>query len=524
MSLVFSGCVQDVTPSKPSKQKVRKVVEVKPLPVKPVADTTPPVFADGAMITKSVNENQISAITLNASDETSAVSYSIVGGDSALFKLNSQTGKVTFLKAPDYESIPTKHSYIFAAIAKDKAHNESSQTVIINVLDVKEVALNKPPVAHAGNNQSVKKGTTVTLDASLSRGDKGIKSCVWSEGKRKLSTKKHFEISTLSVGTHKITLKITDKKGKIARDTVIVNVNEPLNQIPKAFSQSLRVGENQKLSIFLVGKDKDKDKLTYSIVTNPLHGSLSGKAPHLIYTPTSAKSGKDEFSFTVSDGKATSATAKIRIKIIAIKTKGILKNGVTYNTVKSPYTGKLWLDRNLGASRVCTAFDDVACYGNYYQWGRNHDGHQDPKSLSTRIEAKNINKAGKKFIKRSEEWLAVDRNGKKRALNWSASDGSSICPTGYRVPTNAELVAETTAASSAVKNRMDAFKNFLKLPSAGYRYAYSGEQDNQVSYGFVWTTTVIGSNEAKNLQFDAYGAGSKESYRAFGFSVRCVKN
>ena len=31
----------------------------------------------------------------------------------------------------------------------------------------------------------------------------------------------------------------------------------------------------------------------------------------------------------------------------------ITHNGVTYGFVTSPYTGKVWLDRNLGAARVC---------------------------------------------------------------------------------------------------------------------------------------------------------------------------
>jgi uncharacterized protein (TIGR02145 family) len=521
--LVFSGCVRDGYPSVASNQKAKRIVETKPHIVKPT-DTISPVFENGATVTKSVKENQSSAITLKASDETSAVSYSLVGGDSAKFKLDSKTGVVTFVSVPDYEATPTKNSYIFAAIAKDAANNESSQTVIINVLDVKEVILNKPPVAKAGKNQSVKKGTKVTLDASLSSDDGAITKYTWKEGSKKLSSNKHFNISTLSIGTHKITLKVTDNKGKVARDTVIVRVSGPLNQTPKAIKQSLKVIENQKLNIMLAGIDKDDDELTYSIITNPSHGSLSGTAPRLKYTPTSGKTGKDEFTFVVSDGKATSFMATVSIKVIAIKTKGIVKNGVTYNTVKSPYTGKLWLDRNLGSSKVCTKLNDTACYGNYYQWGRKHDGHQDPKSVKTRVLAKKINNAGKKFIKNSKDWSVVDGNGAKRASNWSATDGSSICPIGYRVPTYKELAAETTVANSAVRNNRDAFKNFLKLPSAGYRYAYNGEEDYQVSYGFVWTTTVVGSNEAKNLQFSAYDAVFKESYRAFGFSIRCVKD
>ncbi|MEA2018242.1 MAG: hypothetical protein U9N59_07325, partial [Campylobacterota bacterium] len=40
-------------------------------------------------------------------------------------------------------------------------------------------------------------------------------------------------------------------------------------------------------------------------------------------------------------------------------------NNFTYSTITSSVTGKIWMDRNLGASRACTSFDDTQCYGDY---------------------------------------------------------------------------------------------------------------------------------------------------------------
>ena len=62
--------------------------------------------------------------------------------------------------------------------------------------------------------------------------------------------------------------------------------------------------------------------------------------------------------------------------------KKILILGLLYTTsifagtITSSVTGKVWMDKNLGASQVCTSFDDSNCYGDYYQWGRDTDGHQ----------------------------------------------------------------------------------------------------------------------------------------------------
>ncbi|MFT7002526.1 MAG: hypothetical protein ACJAVW_003569 [Spirosomataceae bacterium] len=43
--------------------------------------------------------------------------------------------------------------------------------------------------------------------------------------------------------------------------------------------------------------------------------------------------------------------------------------------VTNPTTGKIWMDRNLGATRVATSSTDAYAYGDLYQWGRATDGH-----------------------------------------------------------------------------------------------------------------------------------------------------
>ena len=58
---------------------------------------------------------------------------------------------------------------------------------------------------------------------------------------------------------------------------------------------------------------------------------------------------------------------------------GIKFGGLTYHEVTSP-TGRVWLDRNLGASRVATSSTDSEAYGYLYQWGRLSDGHQNRSS------------------------------------------------------------------------------------------------------------------------------------------------
>lgn len=207
----------------------------------------------------------------------------------------------------------------------------------------------------------------------------------------------------------------------------------------------------------------------------------------------------------------------------------ITHNGVTYGTVTSPHTGKVWLDRNLGASRVCTAYNDTACYGDYYQWGRNTDGHEKSNSTVTSIQATDINNAGVSFITADGtqyywDWAKnIDNNGSLREANWNRIDGSSVCPTGYRVPTIGELIKETIDVG--LQNHTDVFNSFLKLPVAGFRHSEDASLWHQgEAKGEYWSTTV--SSNGANTEYlyisnDMLLAGG--NVRAHGNSVRCIK-
>ena len=205
----------------------------------------------------------------------------------------------------------------------------------------------------------------------------------------------------------------------------------------------------------------------------------------------------------------------------------IIHNGTTYGFVTSPHTGKVWLDRNLGASQVCTAYNDSSCYGDLYQWGRNFDGHQDRVSDKNSSLATDVNNTGSSFItttraNRINDWVSasVDDDGSLRSANWSATDGSSVCPVGFRVPTFVELRKETF--DEDVTNRATAFANFLKLPSSGYRRK-DGKNKEEGLGGYVWPNAVSGS-DSRAIYFENGSGGTSDDNRVIGESVRCIKD
>ena len=92
-----------------------------------------PVFTSSN--TASVNENQISAITLSATDDDNdTLTYSIRGTNASSFNINSSTGVVTFKTAPDYQA---KTTYRFIASVDDGVYS-IDQDIVININDLED--------------------------------------------------------------------------------------------------------------------------------------------------------------------------------------------------------------------------------------------------------------------------------------------------------------------------------------------------------------------------------------------------
>ncbi len=454
-------------------------------------------------------------ITLTTNDKNSTLVYTIET-NTTNGTLSGTAPNLTYTPNTGYSG---SDSFTFKVNNGTVDSNIATISITVNPLE------NQIPVANAGVDQSVVEGDDVTLDASSSTDDGSIVSYVWSEGATQLSTDMSFTKNDFAVGTHTITLTVTDNQGATATDEVVVTVNAPANLAPTATDQNVTLEQDSSNNtIILSGSDADGDTLTYAVVTNPTNGTLSGTAPNLTYTPNAGYSGNDNFTFKVNDGTVDSNIATVGITVNAVL---ITHNGTTYGTVTSPYTSKIWLDRNLGASQACTALDDRACYGDYYQWGRDYDGHQESNSTTTTTQATDINNVGSSFITSSStysyDWAqSTDSDGTLRSANWSKTDGSSICPVGFRVPTTTELENETVNSTDGMSNNIDAFNNFLKLPSAGFRYYYNGSVSSENSYGVVWSSSVSGSRSTYlNFANDAY---LYDGNRASGFSVRCIKD
>ena len=119
-------------------------------------------------------------------------------------------------------------------------------------------------------------------------------------------------------GTDLFTFAASDGSVTSAPATVSLTIT-PVNDAPIATAQALTTAEKTATRITLSATDVDGDALTFRIVTRPAHGTLSGTAPNLTYTPADDYKGTDRFTFTANDGKAESAAAAVSLTITEAK-------------------------------------------------------------------------------------------------------------------------------------------------------------------------------------------------------------
>lgn len=194
--------------------------------------------------------------------------------------------------------------------------------------------------------------------------------------------------------------------------------------------------------------------------------------------------------------------------------------------VLNPFTGKTWMDRNLGASQAATSSNDANSYGDLYQWGRRTDGHQCRNSTTISTLSNTDQPAHGSFILAPSS--PNDWRSPQNVNLWQGINGiNNPCPFGYRLPTETELDNERLSwvqpPISSTNNLAGAFASPLKLPAGGGRLADTGLLNTVGGMGVYWTSTVNGTN-ARDLFFNVSSALIASVNRALGLSVRCIKD
>jgi Bacterial Ig domain len=114
-------------------------------------------------------------------------------------------------------------------------------------------------------------------------------------------------------GQDSLTFQVSDGTDTSLPATILINV-AAVDDAPVANAQSLSATAGVSVAITLTATDVDSATLTY-IASSPSHGTLTGTAPTLVYTPEAGFSGTDSFTFVATDGSLNSNAATVTFTV-----------------------------------------------------------------------------------------------------------------------------------------------------------------------------------------------------------------
>jgi thermitase len=225
-------------------------------------------------------------------------------------------------------------------------------------------SLNVSPVADAGADQTV---TDQGLDgaelvalngAASSDADGSIVSYAWSEGNALIASEPNPSV-WFAVGTHVVTLSVTDNRGAIDTDTVVITV-QPGNTAPIAANTSATTMVGVPITLTLRATDVETCELVFAIVNGSASGTLgpiqtdactpgspNTDTARVAYTPSST--GTFTFTFSANDGTLVSniGTATITVNA-APPSETLAVTGISPNVVPQNYGTKPFIISGTG--------------------------------------------------------------------------------------------------------------------------------------------------------------------------------
>ncbi|MEK7949894.1 Ig-like domain-containing protein [Luteolibacter soli] len=274
----------------------------------PGTPNTAPAASDFSL---TVAEDGQATATLSGTDgEGDLLTYSIVSAPTK----GTLTGTAPNLTYKPAANATGSDSFTYRA--NDGALNSANATVSITITPVNDL-----PVASAKSATVAEDGqVAITLSGSDVDGDVLTYEIVTAPTKGTLSgtaPNLTYKPAANLNGSDSFTYRVNDGTANSAAATVSITISA-VNDVPVADAQTLSVAEDTPLTIKLTGSDVENSSLTYSIVTQPTGGTLSGTAPNLTYTPKANFNGADSFAFKVNDGSANSAAAWISLTVTPV--------------------------------------------------------------------------------------------------------------------------------------------------------------------------------------------------------------
>ena len=279
----------------------------------------------------SLNEDTSQAIFLVGGD---------IDGDTLSYRVTSQptNGALTgsnnaLVYAPNLDF---NGSDSFTFVTNDGTVDSAPATVSINVIPV-----NDAPVAN-GQNLTLNEDSSIAVLLNATDEDNDPLTYIINQSPTHgvlegTAPQLTYRPNANFNGNDSFSFSAND--GSASSTVVQVNLTvNAINDAPIAQNLNLTTSEDLPLSISFAGTDPDNDPLSLVNRTEPSNGVITGNGLTIIYTPNENFNGTDSFTYQLSDGNDTSATASVNITISAINDVPVAVTDQIEQTGTAPIT------------------------------------------------------------------------------------------------------------------------------------------------------------------------------------------
>ncbi len=308
-----------------------------------------------ALTVNSVNDAPVASGQTRTTDEDTPLDGTLtatdVDGDTLTFivtqpthgtlTLNSDTGDFTYTPAANYNGTD-----VFTFKANDGTTDSKSATVLLTVNPVNDAPVAVADTYSATEDTELSVAAPGVLTNDLDVDGDLLTAAVMSgpsHGDLTLNADGSFTYTPDANynGTDRFTYTASDGKATSDPATVTINV-AAVNDAPVAAEQALTTDEDTPLNGSVSATDVDGDTLTYAVTSGPSHGTLKLNTDgSFTYTPAADYNGPDSFTFTASDGTATSDPATVSLTVNPVNNAPVASGQTLATDEDTPLDGSV---------------------------------------------------------------------------------------------------------------------------------------------------------------------------------------
>ena len=125
----------------------------------------------------------------------------------------------------------------------------------------------------------------------------------------------HYQPATHYRGNDSFTYTVSDPQGLTNQSSVGIIV-KPVNHPPIAQSFAFTLNKNSSQNITFAADDPEDTVFTFTVIDNPLHGTLWNYPKVATYYPTNGFFGTDSFTYRANDGKVDGPIATVTFNVL----------------------------------------------------------------------------------------------------------------------------------------------------------------------------------------------------------------